>query len=188
MNSNFPSILSKLRHEKHVNQRTAAIALNISQALLSHYENGLREPGLDFIDSACDYYNVSADYLLGRSAINAPLTADDNSGTMTDFSALLAAALTELYHGINSCGSSEAGEAVTNMLSVFFYSLMRCYDKSGSFGIPKPLYPALSDASIKTQLARLQSLANECTLSFTVPAQIKKTAEDELNAIINDWK
>jgi transcriptional regulator with XRE-family HTH domain len=188
MNSSFPAILSKLRHDKHVNQRTAAAALNISQALLSHYENGLREPGLDFIDSACDYYNVSADYLLGRSAINAPLTAAVSTGAMTDFSELLAAGLTELYHGINSCSSPEAGEAVTSILSVFFYSLMRHYDKDGSFDIPEPLYQALCDASIKAQLARLHSLGNECKLSFTVPAQIKKAAEDELNAIINDWK
>jgi hypothetical protein len=62
------------------------------------------------------------------------------------------------------------------------------YDKDGSFDIPEPLYQALCDASIKAQLARLHSLGNECKLSFTVPAQIKKAAEDELNAIINDWK
>ena len=43
----------------------------ISQALLSHYENGLREPGLGFVDAACSYYGVSADYLLGRSEVRA---------------------------------------------------------------------------------------------------------------------
>lgn len=35
--------------------------------LLSHYEKGAREPGLDFVVRACNYYGVSADYLLGRS-------------------------------------------------------------------------------------------------------------------------
>ena len=190
MASEFPSILSKLRRDKHINQRTAAVALNISQALLSHYENGLREPGLDFIDSACEYYGVSADFLLGRSSVNASFTISGNGNTssMTDFSEMLAAAMTELYNGICSCSSPDAGDAVNNMLSVFFYSLMRYYDKSGSFDIPATLYPALSDAVIKTQLARLQSLRTECKLSFTVPAQIKKTAEDELNTIINDWR
>ena len=39
----------------------------MSQALLSHYENGIREPGLTFVVKACDYYQVSADYLLGRT-------------------------------------------------------------------------------------------------------------------------
>ena len=67
MNRSFPEILSALRKERSINQRTAAQDLGISQALLSHYENGAREPGLGFVCRACDYYGVSADYLLGRS-------------------------------------------------------------------------------------------------------------------------
>lgn len=67
MKSNFSRVLSLLRQEKGVSQRAAAAELGISQALLSHYENGIREPGLNFVARACDYYHVSADYLLGRS-------------------------------------------------------------------------------------------------------------------------
>ena len=67
MDRNFPEILSALRREKNISQRRAAAELGISQALLSHYENGAREPGLNFICRACDYYGVSADYMLGRS-------------------------------------------------------------------------------------------------------------------------
>ncbi len=67
MDRSFPEILSALRRERGISQRTAAAELGISQALLSHYENGAREPGLGFVCRACDYYSVSADYLLGRS-------------------------------------------------------------------------------------------------------------------------
>ena len=67
MNAEFSRTLSLLRQEKKVSQRTAAAALGISQALLSHYENGVREPGLVFVVKACDYYSVSADFLLGRT-------------------------------------------------------------------------------------------------------------------------
>ncbi len=67
MNRSFPETLSVLRKERNISQRTAAAALHISQALLSHYENGAREPGLDFVCRACDYYGVSADYLLCRT-------------------------------------------------------------------------------------------------------------------------
>lgn len=67
MERDFPSTLSALRHENNISQRKAAADLNISQALLSHYENGVREPGLGFICRVCDYYNVSADYLLCRT-------------------------------------------------------------------------------------------------------------------------
>ena len=67
MASEFSRTLSLLRQERGVSQRTAAKDLGISQALLSHYENGIREPGLAFVVKACDYYNVSADFILGRT-------------------------------------------------------------------------------------------------------------------------
>ena len=63
----FSQTMSALRKSRGLSQRRAAGDLNISQALLSHYENGAREPGLDFVCRACRYYGVSADYLLGIS-------------------------------------------------------------------------------------------------------------------------
>ncbi len=63
----FSDTMAALRRDRGLSQRAAAADLRISQALLSHYENGAREPGLDFVCRACDYYGVSADYLLGRT-------------------------------------------------------------------------------------------------------------------------
>ena len=67
MSSSFSHTMSELRKERGISQRKAAADLRISQALLSHYENGAREPGLEFVCRACDYYEVTADYLLGRT-------------------------------------------------------------------------------------------------------------------------
>ena len=67
MATDFSRTLSMLRKEQGISQRKVAAALGISQALLSHYENGIREPGLGFVIKVCDYYHVSADYLLGRT-------------------------------------------------------------------------------------------------------------------------
>ncbi len=67
MNSDFPRILTLLRKEKGISQKLAAEKLEISQALLSHYEKGIRECGLDFLVRCADFYGVSCDYLLGRS-------------------------------------------------------------------------------------------------------------------------
>ena len=67
MTRGFSETMSELRRKKGASQRTAAADLGISQALLSHYENGAREPGLDFVCRACEYYGVSADYLLVRT-------------------------------------------------------------------------------------------------------------------------
>jgi transcriptional regulator with XRE-family HTH domain len=67
MERNFAQTLSDLRKSRGYSQRKVARDLGISQALLSHYENGFREPGIEFICRVCDYYAISADYLLCRT-------------------------------------------------------------------------------------------------------------------------
>lgn len=64
----FAEILSRLRKERGCSQKKAAGDLGISQALLSHYEKGIRECGLDFVIKCSEYYGVTTDYLLGVSA------------------------------------------------------------------------------------------------------------------------
>ena len=65
MERSFSQTMSELRRARGLSQRKAAADLKISQALLSHYENGAREPGLRFVCRACRYYGVSADFMLG---------------------------------------------------------------------------------------------------------------------------
>jgi len=67
MKSKLAVMLGELRHEKGLSQRQAAAELGVSQALLSHYENDAREPKLDFVIKVCEYYAVTADYILGRT-------------------------------------------------------------------------------------------------------------------------
>lgn len=68
MNKSFGKTISYLRKEKGISQKEASEDLGISQSLLSHYEKGIRECSLEFVVKLADYYNVSCDYLLGRSA------------------------------------------------------------------------------------------------------------------------
>ena len=68
MNNDFPRILALVRKERKLSQKQAASDLGVAQALLSHYEKGKRECGLSFLVRAADYYHVSTDFLLGRSA------------------------------------------------------------------------------------------------------------------------
>lgn len=65
--SKFATKLSQLRKERGISQKKAATDLGISQALLSHYEKGIRECGLDFVIRCGEYYGVTTDYLLGVS-------------------------------------------------------------------------------------------------------------------------
>ena len=54
----FNRIIKLLRKERGITQKQAAEDLGVSQALLSHYEKGIRECGLDFVVRVADYYNV----------------------------------------------------------------------------------------------------------------------------------
>ena len=67
MRTKFALRLGELRKEQSLNQKQVASELGISQAMLSHYENNLREPKLEFVLKVCTYYNVTADYILGRT-------------------------------------------------------------------------------------------------------------------------
>lgn len=67
MERNFSVVLSELRKERGLSQKEAAAKLGISQALLSHYEKGIRECGHSFLLKVADFYGVTCDYLLGRT-------------------------------------------------------------------------------------------------------------------------
>ena len=65
MRDDFAKRLTLVRKERGISQKQAAADLEVSQALLSHYERGVRECGLDFVVRCARYYGVSSDYLLG---------------------------------------------------------------------------------------------------------------------------
>lgn len=67
MSTSISTRLVSLRKEKNLSQKEAAENLGVSQALLSHYEKGIRECGLEFLCRAATFYDVSTDYLLGLS-------------------------------------------------------------------------------------------------------------------------
>ena len=67
MSTPISTRLVSLRKDKNLSQKEAAAALGVSQGLLSHYEKGIRECGLDFLCRAATFYDVSSDYLLGLS-------------------------------------------------------------------------------------------------------------------------
>ena len=59
--------LKELRKKKKVTQLKLAMDLNMNQNTISRYENGEREAGYRELILLVDYFNVSLDYLLGRS-------------------------------------------------------------------------------------------------------------------------
>lgn len=62
----FPNIRS-LREDNDYKQREIAAVLNVSQNTYSQYENGVIELTAETLIKLADFYNVSVDYLLGRT-------------------------------------------------------------------------------------------------------------------------
>ena len=58
--------IKELRKEKGITQKELAKAVNITQSNIARYETGQQEPKATNIIALADYFNVSADYLLGR--------------------------------------------------------------------------------------------------------------------------
>lgn len=148
MNSDFPRIITLLRKERGISQKNAAADLGISQALLSHYEKGIRECGLEFLVKAADYYNVSCDYLLGRSPEPAGKTLsyddipeqDTNSGKIAAGGSMMAAfnrklivnSLNVLFSLIQKTGSNTIMKAVSSYMMLAIYKMFRVVFSSNS--------------------------------------------------------
>lgn len=178
MASDFSRTLALLRKEKKISQRTAAGDLEVSQALLSHYENGLREPGLGFVVRAADYYGVSCDYLLGRSmsrdgsAVSASRLRDasaDTSGDDTDAFALHrklvinSAAL--LFEIAEQSGSGQLSAEISTYLSLAVYKVFRYLymadpeSVEAAFRTPSTQFDGLCNAQMALSELRIRAAA-----------------------------
>lgn len=61
------SRLKELRIKKGVTQQTVADFLQFSRVAYTNIENGKREPAFETIVKLADYFEVSTDYLLGKT-------------------------------------------------------------------------------------------------------------------------
>ena len=58
-------VLRELREDHDIKQSTIARVLGTTQQVYSRYENGVNEMPIRHLRTLCEYYNVSADYVLG---------------------------------------------------------------------------------------------------------------------------
>ena len=59
--------LKKLRKQAGLTQISLQMKTGIEQALLSKFENGDRVPPTETLIQLADFYNVSMDYIMGRT-------------------------------------------------------------------------------------------------------------------------
>ncbi|MCL2545890.1 MAG: helix-turn-helix transcriptional regulator [Oscillospiraceae bacterium] len=201
--------LTLLRQEKKISQRQAARDLGISQALLSHYENGARKPSLQFICDVCDYYGVTSDYLLGRSfsrdgavilAEDVPSAAGDNVLRG------LASAMMQKKMIINATGilfdilgrprKNELVKAAAQYISLTYYKLFRLMYASNkalpdnAFAVDSLIYQQVADSQLKTAEAelavRLSELSEPLNVSFETLAEEFPHFNTSLLSVLNN--
>ncbi|MFX3632187.1 MAG: helix-turn-helix domain-containing protein [Candidatus Pristimantibacillus sp.] len=64
---NIGNRIAQLRDERKWTQEQTAAKLGISRAALSHYEKNRREPDSETLTKFADLYQVSLDFLVGRT-------------------------------------------------------------------------------------------------------------------------
>lgn len=199
MGTTFSKALAQLRAERGISQRLAAEGLGISQALLSHYENGTREPGYVFLSRAADYYGVTSDFLLGRSATREGLTIrvdelydaerdrDNRIGGVPSAKLgkrLTVNTLSVLYDLLSRCGDTAVITAVTGYLGMALYRLFYLiYRKSGH---SMEAYFPLSDAAFDKTTAAGLFLA-EARLAVLLDEKKRRVPELSGDAVKQDY-
>ena len=197
MNSDFPRILTLLRKEKGISQKSAAEQLLISQALLSHYEKGIRECGLDFLVRCADFYSVSCDYLLGRTPDRkgSTLTVDDipdadetaigreNIGVGAVLPVLnkklIANSQSILFDILRKINNKSLTSEVSAFLMLSVYRMLRVLHAAGPknqdsmFVIPTHCCPQYIDAAMQICEANAQSVAKGQNVPGHIPVKDK---------------
>ncbi len=192
MHASFPRTITLLRKERGLSQKEVAASLKISQALLSHYEKGIRECGLDFVVRIADYYNVSCDYLLGRTTdkSGAMITVDDipestaqNKGSRSANGMLcvlnkklLLNSVTVLFEILQRCNRKELTEEISAYLNVAVYAALRSLYSADTrtpaavFAVPSALYQAACAASLPMTAARIAQMAPSSLSGGKIPS------------------
>ena len=198
MNSDFPRIITFLRKERGLSQKQVATDLGISQALLSHYEKGIRECGLDFLVKAADYFEVSCDYLLGRTVQRrlASVSAEDLpesdeirhlKGNMINQinKKLLMNTTTVIFDLLAQIGSKRLTNAVSNYLMSAKYQIFRTIysaqeqNSQTMFSIDRNRYKNLNSASMLIDLEIIDMLIERNELSLSLSPDVISTYFDK---------
>lgn len=68
----FVNRLRELLDEKEITQKELSLRIGVSEVTVSRYLSGDRTPRTDVVNSISNFFNVSADYILGNSDIRNP--------------------------------------------------------------------------------------------------------------------
>ena len=78
----FGEVLAQLRQKRHISQAELGRAIFVSGGRISNYEKGVHFPDVEKLISLANYFHVTTDYLLGRTA--SKLSTDVFGQILTD--------------------------------------------------------------------------------------------------------
>ena len=163
MKNSFSTAITELRKAKGLTQKQAAKALGISQSLLSHYENGLRECNLDFLLKISDFYDVTCDRILGRSI---PVCQDEGDKENLSQVQNIYDSIEIMFDLMEHCNNQSVSKEIADFINISIYRIFRLVYFSGEnsgegiFKLPKHTYRAMADAKMQMSESEIR-----CALS-----------------------
>ncbi|MDD5796090.1 MAG: helix-turn-helix domain-containing protein [Oscillospiraceae bacterium] len=208
MNKDFPRIICLLRKERGLSQRQVANDLDISQALLSHYEKGIRECGLDFLVKIAVYYGVSCDYLLGRTPERngATISVEDipdysenhqNDSSKSNMLAVLNKKLiinttSIMFDLLSDLSDKKLTNAVSSyLININYYLFRKLYSANEEnpqtmFAVPKNVFGGYSKALTEINNTHLDlNLKGKISDVRITPDAIEKSYPNEASSLFN---
>ncbi|MGU3355424.1 helix-turn-helix domain-containing protein [Bacillus wiedmannii] len=74
--------IKELRKNSKITQEQLGNAIGVSKMAISYFEKGKKAPGRETLEKIADYFNVTTDYLLGRS--EDPELNEEENKTVTE--------------------------------------------------------------------------------------------------------
>ena len=193
------NIYKKLRTERNMTQKELAKKLDITQSEISKLEKG-SDPRQGVIKSYCDYFNCSADYLLG--IIKRPTHKKHTIGELTGLS-------DKAIENLQRLKKYKKGIDVLNFIMDYYSSFATFLDNihlflnSGEYDTPvhydehaddyveSPDGPPDSDFGTHFLLAGKKIVKNDKDSFEALPISLSIVAESALNWIrdnLREWK
>lgn len=138
MKNQLSQKITELRKQKGWSQKETAAKLGVSQAVLSHYEKGIRECGLDFLVKLSELYHCSTDYLLGLSqapSVSSTPDPDNITADLQEYPSLLKSreevcdTLNILYSITARIGNPEINKSFNKLVGSSVFSFARRLEK-----------------------------------------------------------
>jgi len=131
--ASFCTRLRELRKQNGLSQQDLADKMSVTKQTISQYERGVRVPDYDNLLTLCDIFNVSSDYMLGKSDVTLRFLTSSEIERLSSISKRLNTdeqSLLEKIRRLNPDGLARLNEELDMMLMMEKFTLSE-HEKAG---------------------------------------------------------